>query len=334
MCLDTGDIPKLWKTSVIIPIPKRNKVQEPNDFRPVALTSNIMKCFERLFLTELLKETRDLLDPHQFAYRSKRSVEDATLVYLHRIYEHLDRAKSSIRSLFVDFSSAFNTIAPHCLVRMLLDANVNPRLILCIQNFLSSRIQSVKAGNHQSQQMITNIGAPQGCVLSPVLFSLYTSKCTSTKPSCSILKYADDTVITGYLFNDPNEYVSQVDEFVSWCDDHHLSLNTSKTKEMIFDFRRDNTQHEPLRIHGNAIEQVHEYKYLGTIIDDKLSWKENCKSIQTKSNQRMFFLRKLKKFQIDRTILTLFYQSIIQSVITFNFICTFGNMSNEQKGEN
>ena len=64
-------------------------------------------------LTELLKETRDLLDPHQFAYRSNRSVEDATLVYLHRIYEHLDRAKSSIRSLFVDFSSAFNTIVPH-----------------------------------------------------------------------------------------------------------------------------------------------------------------------------------------------------------------------------
>lgn len=276
MCLDTGVIPKLWKTSTIIPIPKKNKAQEPNDFRPVALTSNIMKCFERLFLVELLKESQGLIDPYQFAYRPNRSVEDATLVFLHKIYEHLDRAKSYTRSLFADFSSAFNTIAPHCLVRMLIDMNVNPRLILCIQNFLSSRIQSVKAGNHQSNEMMTHIGAPQGCVLSPVLFSLYTSNCTSTKPSCSLVKYADDTVITGYLFNDPHEYISQVEDFVLWCDNHYLSLNTSKTKEIIVDFRKGNTIHEPLRIHGDVIEQVHEYKYLGTIIDDKLSWKQNC----------------------------------------------------------
>ena len=216
---------------------------------------------------------------------------------------------------------------------MLIEKRVNPRLILCIKNFLSGRIQSVRAGSHRSRPIITNVGAPQGCVLSPVLFSLYTSDCTSKTSSCSILKYADDTVITGYLCNDPDEYLSQVNEFVDWCDDHFLLLNTKKTKEMVIDFRKGNTLHQPLRIHGDVIEQVHEYKYLGTVIDDKLSWKDNCLSIQKKTNQRMFFLRKLKKFHIDRTILTLFYQSIIQSVISYNFICTFGNMSNEQKGK-
>ena len=76
---------------------------------------------------------------------------------------------------------------------------------------------------------------------------------------------------------------------------------------MIFDFRRDNTQHEPaLRIHGDVIEQVHEYKYLGTVIDDKLCWWENCLTIQKKTNQVLFFLQKLKKFHVHRTILTLF----------------------------
>ena len=106
-----------------------------------------------------------------------------------------------------------------------------------------------------------------------------------------------------------------------------------KTKEIIFDFRKNNTQYEPLRIHGEIIEQVHEYIYLGTVIDDKLCWRGNCLTIQRKTNQRMFFLRKLKKFHVDRTIWTLFYQSIIQSVMTFNSICTFGNLTNEQKGK-
>ena len=87
----------------------------------------------------------------------------------------------------------------------------------------------------------------------------------------------------------------------------------------------------PLCIHGDVIEQVHEYKYLGTIIDDKLCWKVNCQSIQKKANQRMFFVRKLNKFNVDNTILILFYQSIIQSVISFNLICTFGNLTQEQK---
>ena len=167
----------------------------------------------------------------------------------------------------------------------------------------------------------------------PFFFCCILVNVQALNPSCSIVKYADDSVITGYLFNDPHDYVSQVDEFVSWCDDHYLSLNTTKTKEIIFDFWKNNTQYEPLRIHGEVIEQVHEYKYLGTVIDDKLCWRENCLTIQKKTNQRMFFLRKLKKFHVDRTILTLFYQSIIQSVMTFNSICTFGNLTNEQKGK-
>ena len=77
MIFDSGLLPDTWKKSSIVPVPKITNAKERNDFRPVALTSNIMKCFERLMLTQLLKQTKEFMDPFQFAYRPNRSVEDA-----------------------------------------------------------------------------------------------------------------------------------------------------------------------------------------------------------------------------------------------------------------
>ena len=112
---------------------------------------------------------------------------------------------------------------------------------------------------------------------------------------------------------------------------HNLHLNVQKTKEIIIDFRRGDVNHTPLFIHEQAIEHVHEYKYLGTLIDDKLRFNKNTNAVHSRANQRMFFLRKLKKFNVDRTILHLFYQSIIQSVLLFNLICFYGNLTQADK---
>ena len=84
---------------------------------PIALTSLLMKSFERIVLKYMLPQVEHLLDPLQFAYRTKRSVEDATLSMLNVILEHLERRGSYARILFVDFSSAFNTIQPHLMIR-------------------------------------------------------------------------------------------------------------------------------------------------------------------------------------------------------------------------
>ena len=100
---------------------------------------------------------------------------------------------------------------------------------------------------------------------------------------------------------------------------------------MVIDFRRKGTDHENVIIHNEAIEQVGNYKYLGTVLNDKLSWRDNTQLVYKKANKRLFFLRKLKSFHIDATILTLFYNLIIKSVLLFNIICSFGNLSKQDK---
>ena len=100
----------------MVPVAKGPRPKALNDFRPVALTSVVMKSFERLVKEELLAKTECCLDPLQFAYRAKRGVSDATITLLNLLFKHLEVSKKHARLLFVDFSSAFNTIQQHILV--------------------------------------------------------------------------------------------------------------------------------------------------------------------------------------------------------------------------
>ena len=121
MSLQTQKVPSLWKEEIITPVPKRNNPKVLNDLRSVALNSFVVKSFEELVKTELLSKTRHVLDPMQFAYRAERSVEDASLVLLNLLTKHLEGKNTHARLLFIDFSSASNTIQPHILARRLLE---------------------------------------------------------------------------------------------------------------------------------------------------------------------------------------------------------------------
>ncbi|KAM9783540.1 uncharacterized protein ACBT44_021097 [Syngnathus typhle] len=113
------EVPSWFKSSTIVPVAKKPAITGLNDYRPVALTSVVMKSFERLVLNHLKDVTGPLLDPLQFAYRANRSVDDVVNMGLHYILHHLDTPGTYARILFVDFSSAYNTIAPNILQQKL-----------------------------------------------------------------------------------------------------------------------------------------------------------------------------------------------------------------------
>ncbi|KAK3548504.1 hypothetical protein QTP70_013350 [Hemibagrus guttatus] len=148
--------------------------------------------------------------------------------------------RSYARILFVDFSSAFNMIIPALLRDKLFQLNVPDSMCSWIIDFLTDRRQFVRLGTHVSDLQHISTGSPQGCVLSPLLFSLYTNGCTSDHQSVKLLKFADDTTLIG-LISDGDElfYRGEMDRLVSWCSMINLELNSLKTVEMIVDFRKD-----------------------------------------------------------------------------------------------
>ena len=295
-----------------------------------------MKCAERVALKHLRAQTENHQDPMQFAYSAGRSTDDAILTLLHHLLSHLDHPKSYARVLFIDFSSAFNTIQPHLLMQKLQSMEVSPSLILWIHSFMTGRPQYVKLGatGTVSDTLVTNTGAPQGCVLSPALFTTYTSDSRSDNPDTNVqIKFADDTSLSGLISVDEGEssYRDQVEKLVDWCDSNHLDLNIKKTEEMIVDFRSVSEDIQPLKIKGEDVRIVHKYKYLGTTLDDKLNWTENVDTICKKANQRLFFLRKLRQYKVNATIKYHFYQSVVESMLLYNQVCYFSSAKKDDR---
>ena len=118
-------------------MPKNTKVTCINDYRPVALMSVAMKCFDRLVMAHINTIIPETLDPLQFAYRPNTSTDDAISIALHTALSHLDKRNTYVRMLFIDYSSAINNIVPSKLITKLRILGVNTSLYNWILNFLT-----------------------------------------------------------------------------------------------------------------------------------------------------------------------------------------------------
>ncbi|KAK1793033.1 hypothetical protein P4O66_001743 [Electrophorus voltai] len=127
---------------LLLSLPKKSPALPLNDYRPVALTPIMMQCFERLVKDHIMSRLPATLDRLQFAYRPNRSTDDAISAALHRSLAHLENKNSYVRILFVDFSSAFNTVIPQHLVKKLSPLGIDTPLCNWLLDFLSDRPQT------------------------------------------------------------------------------------------------------------------------------------------------------------------------------------------------
>ncbi|KAL0149686.1 hypothetical protein M9458_054969 [Cirrhinus mrigala] len=386
--LNQAVVPTCFKATTIILVPKKSSPSCFNDYRPVALTPILMKCFERLVMQHIKSVLPPSLDPFQFAYRPNRLTDDAISTALHSALTHLDKKDSYVRMLFIDFSSAFNTIIPQQLTQKLVQLGLNTSLCNWLLDFLTGRPQAVRVGSNTSSTIILNTGAPQGCVLSPLLFTLLTHDCTPSHSSNLFIKFADDTTVVGLIKSsqvnqrrqrqgtktpsvtngeknlgrnqapsggqfssgqsrlgdevlihhlgwvrtgsgglhkrDEADYRSEVSRLAVWCRDNNLSLNVEKTKEIVVDFRTAHTQHAPLTINGASVERVSSTKFLGVHITEDLSWTNNTTALAKKSQQRLYFLRKLRRARAPAPIMYTFYRGTIESILMSCITVWFG----------
>ncbi|KAI5100952.1 hypothetical protein C0J45_9938 [Silurus meridionalis] len=306
LSLKLGKVPQIWKTSCAVPVPKTPRPKDFGDYRPVSLTSHLMKTLERLVLTHLRPLVSPSMDPLQFAYQPGIGVEDAVMFLLNRAIAHLEKAGSTVRVMFFDFSSAFNIIQP---------ALLRDKMVYMPGYWTTSQTDHT----------------PQGTVLAPFLFTIYTADFMFSSATCQLQKFSDDSAIVGLITNDDDrDYRGLIKNFVDWCQRSCLQINAGKTKELVVDFRRNKQILSPVNNHqcqGRDIVRVDSYKYLGVHLNNKLDWTNNTEAIYKKGQSRLFLLRRLRSFGVQGELLKTLFDSVVASAIFYGVVCWGSSIS-------
>ena len=194
--LMNGEFPLCWRSANISPIPKgTSPTQYPSEYRPISITPVLSKIYEKLIVRRLSKfiDTKEILPPSQFGFRKGLGTADALLTLVHDLQTSLD-CSSEARVLSLDFSSAFDLVNHEALLYKLKLAAVGGPIFNVLKNFLSNRRQRVSVDSSFSHFKPVLSGVPQGSVLGPLLFILYTADMWHNLEN-QLLAYADDATL-------------------------------------------------------------------------------------------------------------------------------------------
>lgn len=309
-----GFVPRLWKSAIVIPVPKR---QPPTsirtDLRPISLIPTLAKILESIVGQWILEVVSTSFDSNQFGALKGRSTTHALVSLLHHWSMILDSG-GSVRSVFVDFEKAFDHVDHNLLIAKLMSRGVPHCLIKWFSSFLLQRCQRVRIGTQFSDWIDLVGGMPQGSWLGPLSFLILIDDLTV---SCLIHKFVDDTTLTEPIKRREDSampsYLSQLD---SWTNNNHMKINSSKTKEMILGaFARSNPP--DLVINGNVISRVPSFKLLGIHISNDLSWNMHVDAVYAKAATRLFFLKQLKRAGLPPDHLLHFYLTVVRPVLEY-----------------
>ena len=306
--LQTGTVPDIFKTALVRPLLKKHNL-DPNDlknFRPVSNLSFLSKLLEKVVLTQLNLHlsTNDLLQPFQSAYRQHHSTETALLHILNDLLLSTDSGNISLLTL-LDLSSAFDTIDHSILLNRLQNTfGIHGSALSWFTSYLTDRFQSVLVKNHQSNPVHLSCGVPQGSVLGPVLFTLYTSPLSHVIRNHNINHhfYADDTQMHD---NDKPDNVQALlsrtadcyNDVKDWMTHNKLQLNDDKTEAMLVGTRQKIAQLPTslsLQLDNTSIPISDSVKNLGVILDSTLSLQ---KFISSTAQSCYFHLRRISSIR-------------------------------------
>jgi Reverse transcriptase (RNA-dependent DNA polymerase) len=316
-------LPASHKRAIVRPRLKKPSLDpsDPASYRPVSNLSFISKLIERVIHRQLstFVETNQLLPSTQSGFRRFHSTETAVVKVYNDIVTALDAGLITVLFL-LDFSAAFDCVDPAILLQVLeAKFGVTASALKWLASFLTGRTQSVRVGSRISNVCNILFGVPQGSILGPLLFILYSSNITdiANRHGIFIHIYADDTQLYINLsIRDIEDaklrLVQCFTDIQSWCASMRLKLNASKTELIWFsNFPKENQLDLSVQIDDNClIEPSDVVRDLGVLLDNKLSMSNHISAV-TKSC--FFHLRRIR--QIKRCLNESCLQTLVQALV-------------------
>lgn len=313
LCIKDGYFPEELRIGCITPIFKNGDKELINNYRPVCSLSPFSKIIEKVVYNRMISfiDKNNIFSPTQFGFRKGMSTETALIEYINGIHSGLNSKHYTI-SILMDLSKAFDLMNHNILKTKLEHYGFRGNFLNFLMNFLSDREYFVSVNGIKSTNKSVKIGVPQGSTLGPLLFLIYVNDMANSSDIFKFSQFADDSTATHSSPNLKDTISITETEFkkiLNWLATNKLIINLKKTHIMLFTNRKRPIEVK-LNVNGNIITEKTESKFLGVIVDNKLSWQPHVKYISNKISKSLSILRYLR-YSFPKSILKTLYLSLV-----------------------
>ncbi len=321
----TGVFPDIWKLAYIVPIPKVSNPKNFSDLRPISILPAPSKLIEKCVHDQLsiYLNNNNLLSENQSGFRKNHSTTTLLIHITSIIYNALNNNKV-VSLILLDFSKAFDSINHNILIQNLKDIGLSPLTLNWFISYLKGRKHRVISNEKISDWIKVINGVPQGSILGPILFSIYTRQIPTIFNYIDCFMFADDTqLLKSYNIEDSIKAIDEINNDLNilyqWCEKHYLKLNPKKCLHLIIGSNKNlkllnNKGITDLKINDIIIPRCNEARNLGLIFDEHFSWEphinfliKSCfSSIKPLYRYKKQFNIKVKKILINNLIISKF----------------------------
>ena len=326
LCLQNSHFPEAWKQTIVTPLPKEGDLSQCTNYRPISLLPLPGKILEHIIHNglETHLEGNNLLNQEQGGFRKNNSTTSTVAKFTETIYNSINKREPSIAT-FIDFSKAFDTVNHTILDSKLSKLGIKGNLLKLIQNYLSNRKQRTLINNTSSDLENITTGVPQGSVLGPLLFLIHINDLCNVINSSKRFLYADDTVLTNSapdVYTAHMQLQNDLDNVANWCKGNKLSINIKKTKSMLLGTRsmvKKYNRLPRLKINNKPLDYVFQYKYLGIILDNILSFNKHLNNTIRIVAHKISLLQKIRFYITDKAA-TCLYKTMVLPYLDYGDI--------------
>lgn len=323
--LATGVVPQAWRSVKVIFIPKHGKedYSDPKAWRPISLSSYQLKGLERLVDLHIRSTAliRNPISPHQYAYSKGKSTDAA----VHCVVNAIERAfqcDDLILGVTIDIVGAFDNTSYTVIREALTQFEVESFIVEWLIGMLNSRRLMTSLGDCSLTVSATR-GCPQGGVISPLLWLLVVNSLLKelTQPGLTVVGYADDvTIFLQSKLIEPLYKRAQTSLNIveSWCNTNMLSVNPEKTSLVLFTKKRKLEPYRKPTLFGVTLENSDTMKFLGVILDKKLTFIPNIEQRYRMACNVFWQCRHSygASWGLKPSVVLWFYKSIVRPIAT------------------